>query len=402
MIVSIIIILFLLQSLILLSYKSFNELSLRSLIVPGTDDVEESARNAKEVNKILSFQRIILVVLIILNTSLLNIAFNNFFEINEFATIVLSSLCALFYLLVINTFLNLIPNSVLSKLIILSILLKSIATKVNISNGNSSISDSGNDNSDELEVFEAAGLSVDNEEMEMIKGILKMDVVKVREIMKPRVDLVTIEENSDLNSLTELISDSGYSKIPVIGESIDDVKGIVYAKDTLKMHLGANKSLSVSEIMRPAIFVPESQNLEQLLSEFQEKRTRIAIVIDEHGGISGLVTVTDLIEEIVGELVDEFDEAENSFYRINQNNMIVDAKVSISDLNDEIGSSIELNGYDTIGGLVYKELGKMPSVGDRVSFEGIEIVVQSTIGRRIGKLRIRTKEKRNVLPFLFY
>lgn len=391
MIVSIIIILFLLQSLILLSCKSFNELSLRSLIVPETDDVEESARNAKEVNKILSFQRIILVVLIILNTSLLNIAFNNFFEINEFATIVLSSLCALFYLLVINTFLNLIPNSVLSKLIILSILLKSIATKVNISNGNSSISDSGNDNSDELEVFEAAGLSVDNEEMEMIKGILKMDVVKVREIMKPRVDLVAIEENSDLNSLTELISDSGYSKIPVIGESIDDVKGIVYAKDTLKMHLGANKSLSISEIMRPAIFVPESQNLEQLLSEFQEKRTRIAIVIDEHGGISGLVTVTDLIEEIVGELVDEFDEAENSFYRINQNNMIVDAKVSISDLNDEIGSSIELNGYDTIGGLVYKELGKMPSVGDRVSFEGIEIVVQSTIGRRIGKLRIRTK-----------
>ena len=106
MIVSIIIILFLLQSLILLSYKSFNELSLRSLIVPETDDVEESARNAKEVNKILSFQRIILVVLIILNTSLLNIAFNNFFEINEFATIVLSSLCALFYLLVINTFLK--------------------------------------------------------------------------------------------------------------------------------------------------------------------------------------------------------------------------------------------------------------------------------------------------------
>ena len=391
MIISIIIILFLLQSLILLSYKSFNELSLRSLIVPETDDVEESARNAKEVNKILSFQRIILVVLIILNTSLLNIAFNNFFEINEFATIVLSSLCALFYLLVINTFLNLIPNSVLSKLIILSILLKSIATKVNISNGNSSISDSGNDNSDELEVFEAAGLSVDNEEMEMIKGILKMDVVKVREIMKPRVDLVAIEENSDLNSLTELISDSGYSKIPVIGESIDDVKGIVYAKGTLKMHLGANKSLSLSDIMSRAIFVPESQNLEQLLSEFQEKRTRIAIVIDEHGGISGLVTVTDLIEEIVGELVDEFDEAENSFYRINQNNMIVDAKVSISDLNDEIGSSIELNGYDTIGGLVYKELGKMPSVGDRVSFEGIEIVVQSTIGRRIGKLRIRTK-----------
>ena len=391
MIISIIAILFLLQSLILLSYQTFNDLSLRSLIVPETDDVEESARNAKEVNKILSIERIILLVLIILNTSLLNIAFNNFLNINQMATIILSSFSAFFYLLAINTILNLIPNSFLSKFIIVSIFLKSITAKINLSNGNLSISDPENDNSDELEVFEAAGLSVDNDEMEMIKGILKMDVVKVREIMKPRVDLVAIEENSNLNSLTELISESGYSKIPVIGESIDDVKGIVYAKDTLKMHLGVNKSLSISEIMRPAIFVPESQNLEQLLSEFQDKRTRIAIVIDEHGGISGLVTVTDLIEEIVGELVDEFDEAENVFYRINQNNMIVDAKVSISDLNDEIGSSIELNGYDTIGGLVYKELGKMPSVGDRVSFEGIEIVVQSTIGRRIGKLRIRTK-----------
>lgn len=391
MIISIIVILFLLQSLILLSYQSFNDLSLRSLIVPETDDVEESARNAKEVNKILSIERIILLVLIILNTSLLNIAFNDFLNISEMATIILSSFSAFFYLLAINTILNLIPNSLLSKFIIVSIFLKSITAKINLSNGNLSISDPENDNSDELEVFEAAGLSVDNDEMEMIKGILKMDVVKVREIMKPRVDLVAIEENSNLNSLTELISESGYSKIPVIGESIDDVKGIVYAKDTLKMHLGVNKSLSISEIMRPAIFVPESQNLEQLLSEFQDKRTRIAIVIDEHGGISGLVTVTDLIEEIVGELVDEFDEAENVFYRINQNNMIVDAKVSISDLNDEIGSSIELNGYDTIGGLVYKELGKMPSVGDRVSFEGIEIVVQSTIGRRIGKLRIRTK-----------
>ena len=391
MIIAFIIILLFLQLLFLLSYITFNDLSLRSIIIPETDDVEESARNAKEVNKILSVIRTILIIFIIINTSLLNIAYLNYLDLNEVIIIILSSFSSLFYLLAVNTILNFIPNSVLAKFIFVSTLIKTIASKINLSNGNSAGSNSDNDNSDELEVFEAAGLSVDNEEMEMIKGILKMDVVKVREIMKPRVDLVAIEENSNLNSLTELISDSGYSKIPVIGESIDDVKGIVYAKDTLKMHLGANKSLTISEIMRPAIFVPESQNLEQLLSEFQEKRTRIAIVIDEHGGISGLVTVTDLIEEIVGELVDEFDEAENSFYRINQNNMIVDAKVSISDLNDEIGSSIELNGYDTIGGLVYKELGKMPSVGDRVSFEGIEIVVQSTIGRRIGKLRIRTK-----------
>jgi len=391
MILAIILFLILVQFFIFSSYEFLNNLPIRSLLIPETDDVEESARNAKEVNKILSFLRVFILLLAVLTTSLLHLLFSEYISSNQILIITLSSITSILYLFLLNLFFKLIPDIFLEKFIFISKIIKALSSKFVFLNGNSNFNDEHKNGSDEIEVFEAAGLSVDNEEMEMIKGILKMDVVKVREIMKPRVDLVAIEKNSKLNNLTQLISDSGYSKIPVIGESIDDVKGIVYAKDTLKMHLNTDKSLTISEIMRPAIFVPESQNLEQLLSEFQDKRTRIAIVIDEHGGISGLVTVTDLIEEIVGELVDEFDEAENIFYRINPNNLIVDAKVSISDLNDEIGSSIQINGYDTIGGLVYKELGKMPVVGDRVSFEGIEIVVQSTIGRRIGKLRIRTK-----------
>ena len=390
MIIVIILFLSFMQFFIISSYESLNNLSVRSLLIPETDDVEESARNAKDVNKILSYIRILIVLLAIFTTSLLHLLYSEHISSNQIIVITLSSITSILYLFLLNFFFKLIPDRFLKKFIFVAKIIKFLSSKF-IFNGNSNHKDEYNNGSDELEVFEAAGLSVDNEEMEMIKGILKMDVVKVREIMKPRVDLVAIEENSNLNKLTQLISDSGYSKIPVIGESVDEVKGILYAKDTLKMHLNIDKSLTISEIMRPAIFVPESQNLEQLLSEFQDKRTRIAIVIDEHGGISGLVTVTDLIEEIVGELVDEFDEAENIFYRINTNNLIVDAKVSISDLNDEIGSSIQINGYDTIGGLVYKELGKMPAVGDKVSFEGIEIVVQSTIGRRIGKLRIRTK-----------
>ena len=390
MIIVIILFLSFMQFFVISSYESLNNLSVRSLLIPETDDVEESARNAKEVNKILSYIRILIVLLAIFTTSLLHLLYSEHINSNQIIVITLSSITSILYLFLLNFLFKLIPDRFLKKFIFVAKIIKFLSSKF-IFNGNSSHKDEDNNGSDELEVFEAAGLSVDNEEMEMIKGILKMDVVKVREIMKPRVDLVAIEENSNLNKLTQLISDSGYSKIPVIGETIDEVKGILYAKDTLKMHLNTDKSLTISEIMRPAIFVPESQNLEQLLSEFQDKRTRIAIVIDEHGGISGLVTVTDLIEEIVGELVDEFDEAENIFYRINSNNLIVDAKVSISDLNDEIGSSIQINGYDTIGGLVYKELGKMPAVGDKVSFEGIEIVVQSTIGRRIGKLRIRTK-----------
>ena len=373
----------------------FNNISARSLIVPETDDMEESARNAKAISKILIIIRLTILIIALINSSLLSGVFISYNLLNNNFLLFSSSLFILFLLIgLIFIAAEMFPLKILKRFVIFAKLIRPVSIKIisifsRNGNGNGA-TEMNNENSDEIEVFEAAGLSVDHEEMKMIKGILRMDVVKVREIMKPRVDLVTIEIDSEFNELADLISKSGYSKIPVIGDSIDDVKGIVYAKDTLKINLEHNEALKINEIIRPAIYVPESQNLEQLLSEFQDNRTRIAIVMDEHGGISGLVTVTDLIEEIVGELVDEFDQPDPSFYKINENNLIVDAKVSISDLNEEIGSSIQINGYDTIGGLVYKELGKMPSVGDRVNFEGLEIVVQSTIGRRIGKLRIRT------------
>ncbi|MQG04249.1 MAG: HlyC/CorC family transporter [SAR202 cluster bacterium] len=373
----------------------FNNTSTRSLVVPDSDDVEESTKNAKDISKILVVIRFNILILALINSSLLSALFVNYELFSSNFLLFISSLLILFVFIgVVFIASEFIPENLLKRFAIFAKLIRPISIKIidSISlNGNANgNAEMNNENSDEIEVFEAAGLSVDQDEMKMIKGILRMDIVKVREIMKPRVDLVTIEIDSKFDELSELISDSGYSKIPVIGDSIDDVKGIVYAKDALKINLQDNKSLKIDEIMRPAIYVPESQSLEQLLSEFQDNRTRIAIVMDEHGGISGLVTVTDLIEEIVGELVDEFDQPDPSFYKINDNNLIVDARVSISDLNEEIGSSIQINGYDTIGGLVYKELGKMPSVGDKVNFEGLEIVVQSTIGRRIGKLRIRT------------
>ena len=382
-------------SIFILLNSFFNNTSTRSLVVPDSDDVEESTKNAKDISKILVVIRFNILILALINSSLLSALFVNYELFSSNFLLFISSLLILFVFIgVVFIASEFIPENLLKRFTIFAKLIRPISIKIidSISlNGNANgNAEMNNENSDEIEVFEAAGLSVDQDEMKMIKGILRMDIVKVREIMKPRVDLVTIAIDSKFDELSELISDSGYSKIPVIGDSIDDVKGIVYAKDALKINLQDNKSLKIDEIMRPAIYVPESQSLEQLLSEFQDNRTRIAIVMDEHGGISGLVTVTDLIEEIVGELVDEFDQPDPSFYKINDNNLIVDARVSISDLNEEIGSSIQINGYDTIGGLVYKELGKMPSVGDKVNFEGLEIVVQSTIGRRIGKLRIRT------------
>ncbi len=240
-----------------------------------------------------------------------------------------------------------------------------------------------------LDRLEAARIPEGQEELRMIRGVLRMDSVKVREIMRPRVDMVAATVDSDLEAVTELMAVGGYSKIPVYEDSIDNVTGVLYARDLLRARDDGNgNAASVHSLVRPAMFVPESQNLERLLQEFQERRTSIAIVVDEYGGVSGLVTVTDLIEEIVGELIDEFDVEEPEVQRISDSESLVDARASIDLLNEKLGTEIEAEGFDTVGGLVYRELGKMPSNGDTVQVDGLVITVQSTIGRRIHRVRV--------------
>ena len=240
-----------------------------------------------------------------------------------------------------------------------------------------------------LDRLEAAQIPEGQEELRMIRGVLRMDTVKVREIMRPRVDMVAATVNSDLEAVTELMAVGGYSKIPVYEDSIDNVTGVAYARDLLGAREDENgNSARLQSLARPAMFVPESQNLERLLQEFQERRTSIAIVVDEYGGVSGLVTVTDLIEEIVGELVDEFDVEEPELQRISDTESLVDARASIDLLNEKLGTQIEAEGFDTVGGLVYRELGKMPSNGDTIQVDGLVITVQSTIGRRIHRVRV--------------
>ena len=248
----------------------FNNASARSLLIPESDDMEESAKNAKDVAKILSIIRLSILFFAIMAATTFSIIVSENQLINgNFLIFVTTFLGLGIFIILIITIAYSMPQSFLKRFLFFAKIIKPITmkvTKILNSNGNSNgNSEANNGNSDEIEVFEAAGISVDLDEMKMIKGILKMDVVRVREIMKPRVDLVTIEIDSNLNDLAELISESGYSKIPVIGDSIDDIKGIAYAKDTLKANLQNNEMLRINEIMRPAIYVPESQNLEQLL-----------------------------------------------------------------------------------------------------------------------------------------
>ena len=379
----------------LFSYRVFNGTSTRLILLSKFEDKD----NGNLVPDVIFSQSIIRVIVgfwalgLAIHTAFIFYFYSSIF-LNTWLESLIYFLVSMVFPLIGYFFIYVLNDKAVEKLIgipkfililNLSILKLPFINKfITSSNGN------GNEENDavEIDALEAAGLSVDPEEMKMIQGILRMDTVKVREIMRPRVDMIVVESDRDLKNVSNLMIEDGYSKIPVIGDSIDDILGIAYARDVLKSVGQDDGSLKIKEILRPAIFVPESQNLEQLLREFQKHRTRMAIVIDEHGGISGLVTVTDLIEEIVGELVDEFDVKDPDIRRINDSITIVDARMTVADLNEEIGTSIIAQGFDTIGGLVYKELGKMPEVGDHIEVDNLNITVQSTVGRRIGKLRL--------------
>ena len=244
-----------------------------------------------------------------------------------------------------------------------------------------------------LDFLEESVIPADKNELRMIRGILRMDTVKVREIMVPRVDMNTSPAAASIGAIADLMSVGGHSKIPVYRDSVDSIAGVVFARDVLSaLDNGADPDSPVEDLARPALHVPESQSLERLLRQLQEHRTGLAIVVDEYGGVSGLVTVTDLIEEIVGELIDEFDVDGPEVESIGATEMVADAGASIDTMNQTLGTSIVADGFDTVGGLVYRELGKMPSPGDTVLVEGLRISVQSVIGRRIRRVKVELVE----------
>ena len=241
-----------------------------------------------------------------------------------------------------------------------------------------------------LDYLEDAVIPEESEELRMIRGVLRMDSVKVREIMVPRVDILSISEDSTIAEVADLMkAEGGHSKIPVFGDSIDDIVGIAYARDVLSaLDENVSPESTVRNLVRKSLHVPESQSLEKFLREIQEQSTSIAVVVDEYGGVSGLITVTDLIEEIVGELTDEFDTFVPIIEKISATEVVADAGVSIDSLNQTIGTSISTNGFDSVGGLVMKVSGRIPNINDQISVEGLTMIVKSVRGRRLEKVRI--------------
>ena len=238
--------------------------------------------------------------------------------------------------------------------------------------------------------IESNGEPVDEPEARMIRGVVRLDKTTAREIMVPRVDMVTAEMGASLSELVEQMVDSGHSRVPIYGDSPDQIRGIAYSRDVLGL-LSRSKDAPATltdAVIRPALFIPESKNLEELLNEFQTMQVHMAIVIDEYGGVSGLVTIEDLLEEIVGEIHDEFDVGETDIERVGNDEFLMDAKVGIDEINELLSVAVEGDGFDTIGGFVYQRLGKIPSSGDTVEYDGLKIEVVSTIGRRLKRLRV--------------
>ena len=236
---------------------------------------------------------------------------------------------------------------------------------------------------------DSAGEPLDEREVRMIQGVVQQDKTVAREIMVPRVDILAAEMGTPIEKLVEQMATGGHSRIPVFSGDLDHIEGIAHVRDILEHLVRHDATALLGEtLVRPALFIPESKTLEELLQEFQERRVHMAIVIDEYGGVSGLVTIEDLLEEIVGEIQDEFEIGEPEIESVAQDHYIMDARVSIDELNDLLSVSVEGDGFDTLGGFVYQRLGKIASPGDRVEYDGIVIEVVTTIGRRLKKLRV--------------
>jgi CBS domain containing-hemolysin-like protein len=230
---------------------------------------------------------------------------------------------------------------------------------------------------------------LDADEREMIHGIFEMSQRPVRDVMVPRVDIVAAAGNATLGEILDRIVASGNSRIPLFAVNVDDVVGVVYAKDILRSLRLGNLADPAGPIARPPYFVPDSKKVDELLQDLQRERVHMAIVVDEYGGTAGLVTIEDLLEEIVGEIQDEYDENEEEpIKRVDEHDTMVDPRVSIRDVNEALDLGLSDEQFDTLGGLVYHELGKVPTEGDQVRVNGCLVTVTRTQGRRIRRLRV--------------
>jgi putative hemolysin len=234
--------------------------------------------------------------------------------------------------------------------------------------------------------------TMDAEERQMIRGIMALEETTAREIMVPRTDIVAVPSDASFDEVARIIVEQGYSRIPVFENTIDNIIGVVYAREVLGHLTNGGRRPTVKSMARPAYFVPESKRVDELLTEMRRNKLSIAIVVDEYGGTAGLVTVEDLLEEIVGEIADEFDRDEESIHRISDNEAILDARVGVDELEELFGVKVEEGDFDSVGGFILSHLGKMPTAGEEVRVDGLVVRILAVSGRRIKRVRVIKEE----------
>ncbi len=235
---------------------------------------------------------------------------------------------------------------------------------------------------------------LDEEQQEMIENVLELSNSTADEIMTPRTDIVAVEVNSDLRMVLDTINKAGHTRVPVYENNIDNIVGLIYAKDLLT-EIGKDPAeFKLRDKIRNAYFVPETKKLRSLLHEFQNQKLHISVVLDEYGGTAGIVTLEDILEELVGEITDEYEETPpEPVKKINQNTIEADARISIDDLNDECELDLpEDEDYETIGGFVFSRLGYIPKTGESFDYENLKFTIASAEARKIKRIQIQIIE----------
>jgi CBS domain containing-hemolysin-like protein len=229
---------------------------------------------------------------------------------------------------------------------------------------------------------------LDKTEHELIKSILEFSDITAKEIMIPRPDIVALDLNMARELLMRRVIDEGYSRMPVYEKTIDNIVGVIYTKDLLSL-LEHRDLIILQDILRPPFFIPESKKISELLRELQQNKVHLAVVVDEHGGTEGIVTMEDIIEEIVGEILDEYDEATKSVVVSSDGSSIVDATISISDFNQQFGDQIpETSDYETLGGFLQKVTGRLPELHEEIRYNELVFTIAGKRARRIKHVKV--------------
>jgi CBS domain containing-hemolysin-like protein len=238
-----------------------------------------------------------------------------------------------------------------------------------------------------LDESEQQGL-IGHDEGDMIEGIFDLKQTVAREIMIPRTHVVSVPKDCTREELLNTIIESGHSRIPVYSENVDHIVGILYAKDLLPLWLNGKDEFSIEEIWKEPFFVPETKRINDLLNELRSKKSHLAVIVDEYGGTAGIVTIEDIIEEIIGEIRDEHDVEEELFLPQEDGSVLINARANLDDFEEHFGVTLPREGFDTLGGFIIHLMGKVPRKGEEITYEGLRMRIQGGDQKRITRVLV--------------